>query len=376
MQPDPDRPPDAAARTPGASSSRPGALSVKRGSVIGDKYRVVAELGRGGFGIVVRALHLTLDQVVAIKILLPGEGGDAEWQEDAARFHREGRATAALQSEHVVRILDVDVLPDGSPYMVMEHLEGVTLHDAIHTRAMIVLEVVDHAIEVCAALGAAHAAGIVHRDLKPANVFITHGPGGAPVVKVLDFGVSKVAGGTVSAMTRTGAVLGTVAYMAPEQLLDAKRVDARADLWSVGVILYEALSRKLPFGAVNAPGLVDAIMKAAPAPLSSHRPDVDPAFEAVVMRCLSRDPAARFATASELAAALAPFASTRSRTALEALRFTGPPRGAASPAQAPGKRAGSGPSGPAKGRPILLFALVFVLLFALASMATFLLIRQ
>ena len=223
--------------------------AVRPGSMIADKYRVERELGRGGFGIVVSAIHLQLDQRVAIKILTAGEGGEAEWQEDAARFRREGQATAALRSEHVVRILDVDVLESGNPYMVMEYLEGETLHALLHTREPLpVAEAVDHVVQVLAALGEAHAAGIVHRDLKPANVFVTRGAGDTPVVKVLDFGVSKVGAhsaidrvtGAPPPITKTGALIGTVAYMAPEQMLDAKRVDARADLWSVAIILRAA----------------------------------------------------------------------------------------------------------------------------------------
>ncbi|MDB4943832.1 MAG: Protein kinase, partial [Labilithrix sp.] len=150
------------------------------GSVIGGKYRIERELGRGGFGVVVSAVHLTLDQRVAIKVLTTVEGtGTAEWREDLARFRREARATAALRSEHVVRVLDVDVLPAGNPYLVMEYLEGHTLHHVLHTRPSIpVGEAVDHVVQVLDALAEAHAAGIVHRDMKPANVFLTEGPGG------------------------------------------------------------------------------------------------------------------------------------------------------------------------------------------------------
>ena len=229
----------------------------------------------------------------------------ATWKEDAARFKREAQATAALRSEHVVRILDVDFLPSGSPYMVMEYLEGETLHVTIHTRGPLsVDEAVDHVVQVLAALGEAHAAGIVHRDLKPANVFITHGAGGTMVAKVLDFGVSKIAAhsgigggsaarrrlGASQPITKTGAVIGTVAYMAPEQMLDAKRVDARADLWSVGIMLFELLTKKTPFGAASIPNIVTPMLTKPPTSLSALRPDLPPKLEKVVMRCLEKLP--------------------------------------------------------------------------------------
>ncbi|MBX3188353.1 MAG: protein kinase [Labilithrix sp.] len=318
--------------------------ALKPGSVIADKYRVEKELGRGGFGLVVRAVHLTLGQTVAIKVLTPNEAGDAAWHEDAARFRREAQATAALRGEHIVRILDVDALDDGSPYLVMEHLEGETLHRRIHRGGpLAIAEAVDDALQILAALAEAHAAGIVHRDLKPANVFLARGHGGAPVVKVLDFGVSKTnAGlGSMQVVTKTGAIVGTVAYMAPEQLLDAKRVDARADLWAVGMILYESLAARLPFGQGNAPTLVSAMLTKTPAALSVARPDLPPRLDAIVMKALAREPETRWASAAAMGEALAPFASPRARSALDALRRAAPPSGAAArakPRPKPSKR--------------------------------------
>jgi serine/threonine protein kinase len=308
--------------------------AVKPGRMIAGKYRVEKELGRGGFGVVVQARHLAIDQLVAIKVLTPSEEG--AWQEDAARFKREAQATAALRSEHVVRILDVDSLEDGSPYTVMEYLEGETLHHAIHTRGPLsVEEAVDHVIQVLAALGEAHGAGIVHRDLKPANVLVTRGAGGTMVAKVLDFGVSKIGAhsglGTVSAVsqpiTKTGAVIGTVAYMAPEQMVDAKRVDGRADLFSVGIILYELLTKQTPFGPATNPTIVTTMLTKPPIPLGALRPDLPPKLERAVMRCLENRPA----TAAAVAAALAPFASLRARAALDSLRRAPRPTGAAAP---------------------------------------------
>lgn len=306
---------------------------VKPGVTIGERYRVDLELGRGGFGVVVRATHLTLNQRVAIKVLTEGEGlSDQELAEDAARFRREAKAMASLRSEHVVRVLDFDVLESGYPYIVMEYLEGRTLHELIYKQGPLSIEdAVDYVLQVLAALAEAHGAGIVHRDLKPANVFVSSGIGGATVVKVLDFGVLKMLGSASQRITRTGAVVGTVAYMAPEQMMDAKRVDGRADLWSAGLLLYEALAKNHPFGGATGPKAVNAILKNPLVPISSLRLDVPPVLDAIVSRLLEKVPDKRFSTAIEVAWALAPFASLRSRPALEEIRRAPPPTGAAAP---------------------------------------------
>ena len=324
------------------------------GTMIGDKYRIEREIGRGGFGVVVRAIHLTLDQRVAIKVLTEGEGStEAEWAEDAARFRREAKATAALRSEHVVRVLDVDVLESGYPYIVMEFLGGKTLHELTYGAPgpLKIEDAVDYTIQVLAALADAHGAGIVHRDLKPANVFLSSGVGGAPLVKVLDFGVSKMVGAGSQRLTRTGAIVGTLAYMAPEQMLDARRVDGRADLWSAAVVLYESLARAHPFNAhASGPAVVSSILSDPVAPLRERRPDVPPALEAVILRMLDKSPDRRFATAAEAAAALAAFASPRSRPGLDEIRRAPPPSGPAAPGFVSVRRAPNEPQ-PQGARP-------------------------
>jgi eukaryotic-like serine/threonine-protein kinase len=308
--------------------------NVKPGTMIGDKYRIEREIGRGGFGVVVRAVHLTLDQRVAIKVLTEGDGlTDDEFEEDAARFRREAKATAALRSDHVVRILDVDVLESGYPYIVMEYLEGKTLHELIYSEGPLSVEdAVDHALQVLAALAEAHSVGIVHRDLKPANVLLTKGVGGVIRSKVLDFGVSKMLGAASQRLTKTGAVVGTVAYMSPEQMLDAKRVDGRADIWSVGLILYEALAKKHPFGSSSAgPKVVTAVLNDPVVPLRTFRQDIPPALENIVARLLEKNIDLRFPNAVEVAKALAPFAPLQSRPVIDEIRRAGAPSGAAAP---------------------------------------------
>jgi serine/threonine-protein kinase len=215
----------------------------------------------------------------------------------------------------------------------MEYLEGRTLHELIYSEGPLSLEdAVDYILQVLAALAEAHGVGIVHRDLKPANVFLSRGIGGVTVAKVLDFGVSKMLGSTSQRLTRTGAVVGTVAYMAPEQMLDAKRVDGRADLWSAGLLLYEALTRRHAFGALSTgPKAVTAILKNPLTPLASVRQNVPPALDAIVCRLLEKVPDQRFSTAIEVATALAPFGTLRSRPALEEIRRAQPPSGAAAP---------------------------------------------
>jgi serine/threonine-protein kinase len=320
--------------------------------VLAEKYRVEKEIGRGGFGIVVRARHLRLGQTVAIKVLTEGMYSP-EWASDVERFRREAQATAALKTDHVVRLLDVDVLPDGRPYMVMEYLEGETLHVATYRRGpLAVEESVDIAMQILAALAEAHAVGIVHRDLKPPNIFLQRVAQGGTLVKILDFGVSKVGAehGNDRQLTRTGAVLGTFAYMAPEQLRDAKRVDGRADLWSVGHMVYESFTKLTPFGPITSPLIATAILTNHPMPIQQLRPDLPPGLGAVIMRCLEKDPERRFHTSLELAEALAPFGTPTSWRELDSVRRTPGPAGSAVPLNAAMARAPQ--AGPPQKAPV------------------------
>src|SRR5580700_3489838 len=263
------------------------------GDVIAEKYRVERLLGRGGMGAVFAAQHLILNQRVALKLLL-GELADS--QEASTRFVNEARAAAQIQGEHVARVLDIGQLPNGTPFMVLEYLEGSDLAGILQQRGPLpVTEVADFALQALDALAQAHSAGIVHRDLKPANLFLTRRHDGTSLVKVLDFGISK---NTLqpTGMTSTRAVMGSPEYMSPEQLRTPRGVDTRTDIWSLGVILYELLTGRMPFTGEAIGELFMQIMEGTPPPLRSHQPDVPAALEVVVMRCLSRDPAARFQT--------------------------------------------------------------------------------
>ncbi len=277
--------------------------------MIAGKYRVERMLGAGGMGLVVEAHHLTLDEKVAIKYLKPEA---LENSASVARFAREARASARIKSEHVCRVLDV-VVDDGMPYLVMEYLEGRDLDELVTKEGVVSVEDgIDYVLQACEALAEAHMAGIVHRDLKPANLFLSRRADGSPVVKVLDFGISKVqpkAGAQDAAMTATSSLLGSPLYMSPEQMRAVKEVDARTDIWSMGVILYEILTGQRPFVGETIPSICAAILSDAPVPLAGRVP---PAVEAVIMRCLEKRADDRFQSVAELAEAMRPVAPARS----------------------------------------------------------------
>ncbi len=210
---------------------------ISAGTVLLQKYEISRVIGQGGMGMVALARHLQLQQPVAIKLLLP-EVLDKDLV--VQRFLREAQASVRLRSEHVCRVLDVGQLDNGAPYMVMEYLDGTDLDGLLRQKGPLAYgEAVDFVLQACEALAEAHSLGIVHRDLKPANFFLTQRADGSPLVKVLDFGISKTLSPIEESLTTTQAVLGTPAYMSPEQLRSSKHVDARSDIWSLGVVLYE-----------------------------------------------------------------------------------------------------------------------------------------
>jgi len=271
------------------------------GTVLGGKLRIERVIGRGGMGVVYEATDQRLGRRVAIKLL----AAPPETEEQARRFDREARAAASLTSDHVVRVLEVGT-HDGVPYIVMELLEGRTLEAAIDAEGPLAAPLaVEWLLQALDAIGEAHERGLVHRDIKPANLFLADpGRAGAPIVKVLDFGVVKEVDANQARLTQTGTSMGTPAYMAPEQIRAAKAVDARADVWSLGATLHEMLTGSLPFQATSLPKLLAQILREPPAPLQSARGELPPALEPIVRRCLSKDPAKRYADADELADAL------------------------------------------------------------------------
>lgn len=280
------------------------------GTVIMDKYRIERVLGRGGMGVVALARHLGLDQRVAIKFL---SADMLEKPEVTERFRREAKAAVTLKTEHVCRIHDVGVLDTGIPYILMEYLDGMDLEGVLLRGGAIQPDkVVDLVLQVCEALAEAHSFGIVHRDLKPANLFVTRCVDGSPLVKVLDFGISKAPSVADISITATHTLMGTPAYMSPEQLRSSRNVGPSTDIWSLGVVIYELLSGRRPFGGVTFSQLCLQISIDPVPPLAIELPD---GLAEVVARCLQKDSAQRFPGAAALAAALAPYASNPAEAA-------------------------------------------------------------
>jgi serine/threonine-protein kinase len=282
----------------------------EEGDVLADKYVVERVLGAGGMGVVVAARHQTLGQKVALKFLLP-KALESSGARD--RFLREARAAAGIKSEHVARVLDVGTLETGAPFIVMEHLDGCDLRELLERDGPLAPELaVDYVLQASEALAEAHSLGIVHRDLKPANLFLARRAEGSPFVKVLDFGISKaLTAESVSgdaALTRTDAVLGSPAYMAPEQIRSAKSVDTRTDIWALGVILYELLADAPPFDADNLATLSAQICIDPPVPIQKRRSGIPSDLASVIDRCLAKEPSDRYRDLGELARALEPFA--------------------------------------------------------------------
>jgi serine/threonine protein kinase len=308
------------------------AAPLQPGTLLQGKYRVEHVLGEGGMGIVVAAVHLGLDQRVALKILRPEM---RRLPEVVERFQREARAASKIEGAHVAKVLDVGALDDGTPFMVMEHLEGSDLSSVRRSgRPLPPAIAVGYIIEACEAIVEAHGLGIIHRDIKPANLFLAKKRSGRTEIKVLDFGISKLGGpGEADAgLTGSAVAMGSAEYMSPEQMLSARDVDLRADIWSLGVCLYELSTARGPFSGASLGDTCAQVIHGAPKPPRELVPQIPPGLEAIILRCLDKDRTRRFASAAELAAALRPFAA---RSLEESARFSQPSLPADAPTEAP-----------------------------------------
>ncbi len=298
------------------------ALPFVRGEVLGGKYRVSRVVGEGGMGVVVEAMHVQLEERVALKFLRPEM---LAMPDVVARFDREARAAVKLKSDHVARVIDVGKTQAGVPYMVMEFLEGKDLGETLAEQGPLpVPQAVEYIIQACEGIGEAHARGIVHRDVKPENLFLVKRDDGWRSVKVLDFGISKavlVGASSVDPNSKdTSAIMGSPHYMSPEQLRSTKTVDHRADVWSLGVVLFELLAGTMPFDeTLEFTELVAHILEIPHRRLRDLRGDAPIMLEAVVDRALEKDRARRYQSAAELAVALLPFAPKRARATVERL---------------------------------------------------------
>jgi serine/threonine-protein kinase len=280
------------------------------GDIVAGKYRVEGVLGEGGMGVVLRATHLELDCPVALKLV---RSELAQNEQAISRILQEARALAQLRCEHVARVLDVGRLEGGNPFIVLEYLQGLNLAALLEgSGCPPVAKAVDYVLQTCEALAEAHGAGIIHRDLKPENLFLAASPDG-DMIKVLDFGISKqITKVRRSIVTNPATVLGSPHYMAPEQMRTPDAIDARADIWSLGAILFELLTQQPAFDAESIPAVCAMVLDQDPPKLREINPRLPAGLEAVVAHCLQKQRERRFADVAELARALASFGSVES----------------------------------------------------------------
>ncbi|HEX4513159.1 MAG TPA: serine/threonine-protein kinase [Polyangiaceae bacterium] len=294
---------------------------IEQGTILLGKYRVERLIGQGGMAAVYLAHHELLQQDVAIKVLLPEV---AIRPDMAARFVNEARAAVRLRDEHIAMVMDVGRLEDESAYIVLEYLEGHDLEETLESDGPLPWQhVVDYVLQALEAVAQAHSLGIVHRDLKPANLFLAKRHNGGTIVKVLDFGISKISNASNDmSVTSTKTMLGSPAFMSPEQLRSAKKVDLRTDIWAVGVIIYHLLTGAFPYEAESVGELFAAVLEQEPRAIRATRADVPVELEAAYRRCLSRNVDERFQSVADLAAALEPIASADAKMSIARIRKT------------------------------------------------------
>jgi serine/threonine-protein kinase len=284
-------------------------LSLEPGAQIAGKYTVERVIGQGGAGVVVAAQHVLLRTRVAVKLLRHELEGN---EEATHRFLREAQAVAQLRSQHVARVMDVGILDSGAPFIAMEYLDGRDLEALVQSAGPLrIADAVEYVLQACDALGEAHGLGIIHRDVKPANLFLTRTRDGRPLVKVLDFGVSKMAPAPgASSLTGARQVIGSPAFMSPEQIRAPRLVDARTDVWALGAVLYTLLAGEAPFTRRNWMDTLNAVLTDPIPSVHARRPEVPDALVDVIEGALRRDATYRIGSAGELSRALAPFASS------------------------------------------------------------------
>jgi serine/threonine-protein kinase len=281
------------------------------GTVLDGKFQIEKPLASGTAGDVYEALHLGLNSRVAVKVLRPGAPETADIRRK--RFMREARVAARIRSDHVVRVFDIVAPERGPTYIVMELLHGETLAQRVRrVGALPAAEAVDYVVQAAKPLGEMHDAGIVHRDVKPSNLFLARDADGKSRIKLLDFGVAAFQQPVArheSSITLSEAIVGTPRYMAPEQVQSSKRIDARADVWALGVTLYELLAGTPPFDGQTVLAVLNQIENQEPRRLAERRPDLPAPLVALVHACLAKDPDKRPANARAVADAIAAFSS-------------------------------------------------------------------
>jgi len=288
------------------------------GQLVAEKYKIEGQLGQGGMAVVFAAHHMLLDRPVAMKVLSPELPRTPQLVE---RFLTEARAAARVDSIHVARVIDVGTLEDGLPYIVMERLEGCDLEELLAAYKQLPIgDAVDHVLQALQGLAHAHVLGVIHRDLKPANLFLAQQSDGTMLIKILDFGIAKLV--DEARFIARGQTVGSPMYMSPEQVRDAELVDPRTDIWSIGVVLYELLTGRTPFEADGVGKTFAAVLGGPPASARTLRPEIPAELDAALMRCLSQDPAERFADVAQLAAAIAPFGTGACAALVESIEQT------------------------------------------------------